>query len=252
MLKILKASFFKLFKDRAFKVTLIIGIVLGLLYGLLYSTIGGGLTGYFVLLSSSSPLSNFGIAVPINLIIFIIGEFNYGTIRNKIIAGNKRSHIFITLLIMGILYSFILMGVYMGISTALSSIIGGFGDVDPAQLWMTIGYTAILYIMLSALSVTTAASIRHTGISVTVTVIILVIGMVAFLISISNSDVNYDMLMALDPIAISFVNLLGGIIGMGSSGDLIRYLGISMVSCVVYTVLFTGLGLFIFLKRDVK
>ena len=102
MFKIIRASLYKLFKDRPFKITLIIGVSLAVVFSLAYHFILPEMgSGYNMLISASSPSNNFGLAVPINLITFIIGEYNYGTIRNKIIAGNKRINIYIALFVMG-------------------------------------------------------------------------------------------------------------------------------------------------------
>ena len=115
MFKIIRASLYKLFKDRPFRITLIIGVALAVVFSLAYHFILPEMgSGYYMLISSSSPSNNFGLAVPINLITFIIGEYNYGTIRNKIIAGNKRINIYIALFVMGLIYSLAMMTIYVG------------------------------------------------------------------------------------------------------------------------------------------
>ena len=43
-------------------------------------------TGQSMLVFSMSPAQNFGIAIPINLAVFIVLEFTQGTIRNKVIV----------------------------------------------------------------------------------------------------------------------------------------------------------------------
>ena len=100
MIKLMRSSLYKLFRDKTFHIILIIGVVVSVFMPLLYliidsqtGNIGSTCNGYNLIIQSASPVQNFGIAIPINLITFIIGEFNYGTIRNKIIAGNKKSSI---------------------------------------------------------------------------------------------------------------------------------------------------------------
>lgn len=262
MFKIVKASLFKLFKDRPFKITVIIGASLAILLTLLNCLMitDHGYSGYQMLLSSSSPTNNFGIAVPINLVTFIIGEFNYGTIRNKIIAGNKKSNIYIALFLMGIIFSFILMIVYIGVSVGLASILCGFTlsgqNVDSKIILSTIAYSLFIYITLSALSLLTATSIRHVGGSITVTVLMIMGGLIAAILTMTNSLKNGEYNLPViafitNPLLISSVTSTTSFFD-GLFSNLYDYLGLSILSNVIYTAVFLTLGIFIFNKRDVK
>ena len=113
MTNLIKSSLYKLIRDWTFRITLIVGAALSVFMCLMYAgidalgtgTIGEMCNGYQFYTSSLSPTQNFGLTVPINLIVFTIGEFNCGTIRNKIIAGNKKSLIYISLIITGIIFT---------------------------------------------------------------------------------------------------------------------------------------------------
>ena len=132
MLDLLKASFFKLKKDLTLRITLIIGLALAIFLSILYFFLDSMiLTGYHasatgqnMLLNSFSPAQNFGIAIPINLIIFTILEFNQGTIRNKVVVGNSKLKIYMSLLITGLIFTFALLLSYAGLSTILGCIFG--------------------------------------------------------------------------------------------------------------------------------
>ena len=137
--KLMKAFFFKISKDIAFRVTLIVGGVTALMIVGIYAFIQGAVTTYgegiietdalngqSLLLNSFSPVQNFGIAITINLIIFIYLEFSQGTIRNKIIAGYSKFAIYSSLYLSGLVYAFAILFAYVGFSTALGSIFGGF------------------------------------------------------------------------------------------------------------------------------
>lgn len=265
MLNTIKASLYKLLKDRMFKVTLIVGASLAVALTLLYCIVlkDTGVSGYMMMLTASSPTSNFGIAVPINLVVFTIGEFNYGTIRNRIIAGNKRSNIYLALFLTGIIFSLCLMIAYIGIATGLATIITGRfipegGGVTAAEIWSTIGYTLIIYVTLSALSVFTATAIRNMGGSISVTVIIMMIGLVASVIvlTVGSLDPNGftvpDVAYVVNPLFISsmmtsFFGLLGSTIE-----NLGKAMLLSILSNVIYTGIFLGAGIAIFNRRDVK
>ena len=265
MLNTIKASLFKLIKDRFFRITLIIGAALAVALTLLYTIAIPelGVDGYTMMLTASSPTNNFGLAVPINLVVFIIGEFNYGTIRNKIIAGNKRINIYLSMFIIGVIFSLCLMIAYIGISTGLATIITGKfvaegSTVTLAEIFSTIGYTLIIYVTLSALSVFTAASIRNLGGSITVTVILIMAGLVVSMIMLlfALSDPNglkiEDYYYIVNPLFISSVTTsLLGLLG-GTIPNLGRAMLLSILSNVIYTAIFLGAGIAIFNYRDVK
>ncbi len=133
MTRLLKAFFYKISKDITFRITLIVGgglaILMTLLYFLLDRFAGEGvkmLCGQSMLISGFSPMQNFGISIPINIISFVILEFNQGTVRNKIIAGHSKFKIYASLFISGLVLGLSLLLVYVLACTALGSIFGGF------------------------------------------------------------------------------------------------------------------------------
>ncbi len=261
MLKIIRASLYKLLKDRPFKIVLIIGAGLAVIFSVAYHFIlpelGGG---YYSLMTSSAPTSNFGLAIPINLIIFIIGEFNYGTIRNKIIAGNKRFNIYVALFVMGIIYSLTLMTFYVSISVGLSTLLGGFYPEgvtsDAKTIFSIIGATIMVYVMLTALSVFAATAIRNMGGAITVTVILMMFAYMAGLIA--NIDMSFDYIgdKITYPAYIQILNPLffHSIVSMATFGlgDVTDLLPLNIVSNVIYSAIFFTGGVLIFNYRDVK
>ena len=148
MVRLLKAFFFKISKDITFRITLIIGAGMAVFMTLLYlglqlalgDEMGGTmLSGQSMLISSFSPAQNFGIAIPINVISFIVLEFTQGTIRNKIIAGHSKFKIYASLYLSGLVFAFALLLVYVGLCTALGSIFGGFNPNGFAAIGTSIG-----------------------------------------------------------------------------------------------------------------
>lgn len=266
MLNTIKASLYKLVKDLFFRITLIIGASLAVLMTLAYCLIMGneGMDGYTMMLTASSPTNNFGIAVPINLVVFIIGEYNYGTIRNKIIAGNKRINIYLSLLIVGFIFSLSLMIAYIGISTGLATLLTGHfiaegSMVTPAEVWSTVGYTLVIYLTLTSLSVFAATALRNMGGSITVTVILIMTGLIAsiiMLVSIMDDPSGQmsipDYYYLVNPLFISSVmtTLFGLLNGMIS--NLGKAMLLSIASNFIYTGIFIGAGIAIFNYRDVK
>ena len=93
MLNIFKSALYKMFRDKTFHVVCVIGLVLVFFItflGFMIDRSASGLkylTGQNMLITSMSPVQNFGLTLPINLISLTIGEYTFGTFRNKIIAG---------------------------------------------------------------------------------------------------------------------------------------------------------------------
>ena len=141
MSRLLKAFFYKISKDITFRITLIVGagvaIFMILLYFLLDLFLDAEgmkmLTGQSMLVTSFSPAQNFGIAIPINIVSFVILEFTQGTIRNKIIAGHSKFKIYASLYLSGLVLAFSLLLMYVGVCTLFGTIIGGF-DLDVATM----------------------------------------------------------------------------------------------------------------------
>ena len=142
--RLLKAFFFKLSRDLTFRITLIIGAVMAVAISLLYfgmqkfllDELGGGVEGVklvcgqMMFTTSMSPVQNYGLVIPINLIIFTCLEFSQGTIRNKIIAGNSKFKIYASLYVTGLVFALSLLSVYILICTGFGAIFGGFNLKD--------------------------------------------------------------------------------------------------------------------------
>ena len=274
MINIIKASLYKLFKDKTFKVTLIIGIclaiVINLLYYLIFKTTNDKSTinifsGETALANSLTPTSNFGLTVPINLVVFTIGEFTCGTIRNKIIAGHKKSSIYLALVVTGFVFTLILMVSYCLLSWAIGSILGGVhasGVIGENILWVIVfGFTAYIFIM--AFSVFIGTLIRSIGGSLPIIIIFFVfLGLVPTFLNISNiikgnlditSDLGSHIAMWVDPLFMvslysnTMVNTL-----LSTNKITSEIIAAGIISPLAYAGLFTLLGTYIFAKRDVK
>ena len=137
MSRLLKAFFYRMSKDLAFRITLIIGCGIALILSVillvadLMMDMEGIklLTGHGMLTMSLNPAQNYGIAIPINVAIFVALEFTQGTIRNKIIAGHSKFKIYASLYISGLILGAALLFAYVGFLTIFGTIFGGF-DVN--------------------------------------------------------------------------------------------------------------------------
>ena len=117
MRELLKTDFRRALKDKLLIVLLIIGGAFALFTPLLYKAIlvslevlGGvetiesialalGFNAKSLFYTSFSPANNFGMILPIFVVIILCRDFSNGTIRNKIICGKNRRDIFLSMFI---------------------------------------------------------------------------------------------------------------------------------------------------------
>ncbi len=276
-----KAFFFKLKRDLTFRITLFIGLglavalsVIFFLVDLVISNLGD--TGEFIhmfgtgqnlLLFSLSPVQNFGLAIPINLICFIVLEFTHGTIRNKIIAGNSKAKIYLSLFLSGLVFTLALIVAYAGLSCALGCAFGKFdpngtifagagtGNIDPEYIWRFLLIALLCYISIAAFTTFFAALFRNIGPSIPVVIIVLMgLYMSAYIFGLLGDfapEFNHA-LMYINPLY-SLYACTTKVVGetqVLKITDEAFFAGIG--SNLIYTAIFVGFGTLIFAKRDVK
>lgn len=256
-----KAYLFKLRKDLAFRITLIIGgglaILMTLLFLLIEKITGEAmLNGQMMLIMSLSPVQNFGIAIPVNLITFTVLEFSQGTIRNKIIAGYSKGQIYISIFLTGLVFTLTLASVYALLCFGLGSVFGGFdphgaiagaSTLAPYYIPKIIAVAVLCYVSITSFTIFFATLFRSIGPTIPVVIVGL---MFAYLVgtllgSLFNNETIVWILRIADPLYAMSVSELGGALADETF--------VSALICnAVYTLLFFGLGLLIFRKRDIK
>lgn len=268
MLNIIRASLFKLFKDWTFRITMMVG--LGLVALLIAINAGiGQLDGQSMFLSSISPSSNFGLTVPINLVVFTVSEFTFGTIRNKIIAGHPKFKIYTGLFLTGLVFTFTLMIVYFATIVGISSAIGGF-DASKIGGGRFIGsyiaYFLTTYVFVTSLSVFFGALMRNIGGSISIAVVTLVIlGMIPLIVTLATATETFTpetFQMWINPLyMVGFYSnsssLFGFLSKLGVPVSTIYYQATQMIIAGIVTpiywaaIFFFG-GALIFTHRDIK
>lgn len=275
MSKLIRSSFYKLLRDATFRVTLIIGVALAVFMCLIYlgldlisgngtfDCVGDMCNGFNFYTSSLSPTQNFGLTVPINLIVFTIGEFNCGTIRNKIIAGNRKSSIYLSLYITGAIFTISLMAIYFLLSVGLSSAIGGFEGLrtltqeDKDLLYQYPIMALCTYIFIVSLAVLVSTSIRNIGGALPIVIILIMfLYFISFIPSlIGTLGGNEGLQKAL--VAEQWLNPMHGFGSNGLAGllpskmDKSQFIS-SLITPLYWSVILTGLGMFVFERKDVK
>ncbi|MBP3713680.1 MAG: ABC transporter permease subunit [Bacilli bacterium] len=279
MSNVLKSSIFKLLRDRTFHVTLIVGGILAVLISLIYFIIDLSLstqtngpihamaTGSNMLLNSVSPVQNFGIAIPINLINIIVAEFTYGTIRNKVIVGYRKTQIYFGLFIVGLIFSLTLAFFYVGFSVALGCIFGGFNpsgsytslvrNLSGAAIAEYIGMAICVYIFITSLALFFATVFRHVGGAITVNILVLIFFMILpiiFLATFSSDEEVRNAANAVkwfDPIFYQSITVnlaLASLVAFDQDANFVA----GIISPLIYAAIFFFLGMYIFAHRDLK
>lgn len=272
MSKLIKSSFYKLIRDWTFRITLIIGAALAVFMCLIYlgidllsgeggtQCIGEMCNGYRFYTTSLSPTQNFGLTVPINLIVFTIGEFNCGTIRNKIIAGNKKSSIYFSLIITGVIFTISLMLIYFLLSVGLSTAIGGFAgkqtlkDADFAMLYQYPIMGLCTYIFIVTFAVLVSTGIRNIGGAMPIVIITIMflyfLSFIPSLIGALGSNQGITTAMKIQ----QWVNPL---YTFGTQGLIIQeitpdaFAG-SIITPLYWSVILVILGTLLFNRKDIK
>ena len=257
-----KAFLFKLKRDLVFRITLIVGgslslliaIALGVLDVISHTKLLNGLS---MLLLASSPLTNYGIFIVIDVLIFICAEFAHGTIRNKIIAGNSKLKIFWSLCASALVYAFVLYVIFVGVCVAIGSIFGGFSlsnqiislasltgtvEVDAKYVIETVTMNVLVFFSLVMFAIFLATAFRTLGPAIPIIILLILFGTTITQILL--------VLCAGNSVATNIIKIIDPFTGLVYLDDF------TFTCCVinntVYTALFTTLGCLLFRKRDVK
>ena len=286
MTRLLKAFFFRLSRDMTFKITLIIGAGVALFLTFLYFILDKALdseefkflTGQSMLVGSLSPVQNFGIAIPVNLITYTVLEFNQGSIRNKIISGHSKAKVYLSLFISGLIFCFAMLITYVLICFGLGTIFGGFdphgyttsglmlGGAKLGEFYILklLAVTVLVYISIVAFTIFFAALFRNIGPSIPVVIMTLMVMylLATILTTIPNLDDKViwaariiDPLYAMSSSEFVVKDVIEGgeVVGQEVTVDISKETFISgLISNTVYALLFFFGGLVIFKKRDIK
>ena len=264
MINIIRASLFKLFRDRTFQVTAIIGSFIAILIVLIQLLVQA-CNGQSLYLSSSSPSQNFGLTIPINLIVFTVGEFTYGTIRNKVIAGLSKTKLYFGLFFTGLVFTFILYTIFAIFSVGLASIIGGFsaeaiGGVKFVLLYLI--YVICAYVFITALSIFFASLVRQIGGSISIVIILLVflslIPLFTFM-NMNGSELRPDhWSMWINPLYMvglygnNAVKIIGDVIGNAVYNQTPQMIAAGILTPLAWGAIFFISGLTLFNHQDIK
>lgn len=265
MFNLIKASLYKLIREKTFIVTFIVGTVLAILLPLFMHLIFE-FGGEFMIFNSVSTSNNFGLTVPINLAVMTIAEFTTGSLRNKIIAGYKRSKIYISLLVSGLVFTIFLMFYYISINVLMGTILGGF-DANrmggATFIWKFLLLVTCSYIFVTTLSLFVSSSLRNIGLALPIIIILLLfLSLIPTFVLVGNSnaqeagvETTNTVLRWLVPLysmnEITANSILAEAFAV-STNSFSKVILPGVICSLVYSAAFVALGIFVFNKRDVK
>lgn len=278
MLKLLASDLKRIFKDKVFIVSTILGAFFAIITPLIffvifkvidrfaaggfdYASLGFGFSGKEMFFNFFAPGNNFGIILPVLIIVIILKDFSYGTIRNKIICGYSRTQIYFSYLISTFIMIFGIMLVFGLITLGLSTILSSY-QTDPLTL-NDVGYffASLTFLMLGYMFISAFITFIGTLIkNIPLTIILYVALTMGLTMASTFLQLGIGLLMFTDKQilvdildVVNNCNIYGAItsvIGKISEYKLenILYLTIVPILC---SALISGLGLLIFNKRDI-
>lgn len=273
MSRLLKADLYRVLKSRLSLIALILALAFPVLSVFLYAGIQlvGGLGEDFstealfnanTLIGSVFSLSNnIGLVVPAFAGILVCTDYTNGTLRNKVIAGNRRAHIYLSHLIVSILFSVVIITIYAAMTAGLALLFFPFVR-DPSMdlgseilYFIANGITSFAFVAtISTLFAMTLRNIAPTIIFTFVfSIVLLTLNSVLMLV---DYEPYRHAVYFIPTFAGNFFNLNnGGLLGiLTPAADASRELifAESMLSYLFFGAVHTVIGLIVFNKRDIR
>lgn len=278
MNSLIKTDFVRVFKDKLFLVSLIIGVVFAIITPLLYLVMfGGALSSEEIsqmqmlgltfsaksqFFDSFSLANNFGLVVPILIAIILCKDFSHGTVRNKIISGKTRTEIFMSMYAVCTAVLFGIVLCHALLTLGFASIFFPFQDGDVAA--SDFGYFVIsvvleflVYLAVSAVVCYLCVSMKNVGLVVVVYVaIMLVMTIIASLLQVGSmvlslEDGNETAIKVMEFFNNINIFNFAAVIGKGTEYETEQLLYLVLTPSII-AALALVLGLVKFNKKDIK
>lgn len=276
MKRLLKADIYRVLKSRLTLIALILVLAFPVLIVLMYagmrfvsSELGDDLVETGILFNANTLIgavysltNNIGFVLPAFTGILVCMDISNGTLRNKVIAGNRRSEIYLSHLIVSILFSVTMITIYAAMTAGLALLFFPFNR-DPSlnlglEILYFVAYGTMTFIFIATLSTLFALTLRSTAPTIIFT-IVLSIALYTFssILQLVNYQPYRHVVYFIPTFAGNFFNLGSGFSladllmqGEETSRGLMFFEG--MLSYLFFGILNTALGMLIFKKRDIN
>lgn len=271
MNNLMKSDLYRAKKDKS----LLVGVIVFAIYAVLAVLINkamqnlassavGGLTlsfsGLSMFKSAYALTSDFGLLLPIFITTYIIKDFRYNTIRNKMAMGYSKTQIYLSGLFTAWIIAAILIlegSIVIGIGGTIAF---GFGQTFNAELLLTL----LVYVLLSFLLIACFVSITFlittltgsTGFAITFTIVIYFITSLLYALTLMPNVSTvftkiYDFTIFFQSTELSGIEVLGDLLVDGSK-VLLNPLTRILICSPIALVGINGLGIYLLKKKDLK
>ena len=274
MRELILVDFKRVLKDKLLIVLGILAVVFAAITPLLFSAITSGnealdnpmLSMNFyakdLFFNCFSMGSNLGLIAPVLLSIIICKDFSFGTVRNKIIAGKRRSEIFLSMFIVSavILIAVMLLNAFLTLGLGLLIFDYQASPFELSDFWYfleSLGFELLILLFIAAMISWLSASMKNVGLVIVLYVAIsFALVMVASIINVilqfmgmaGGGDDLYYFLEFLSRINVANNSVYIGT-GFKYSASDVAY---QLIPPLVGILGFLGLGLIKFNKKDLK
>ena len=208
MIKLFKVDFTRILKDKLFLVACIVGgafaIVTPLLYQLIFSSLGDpeteemlmtmglSITAKAQFFEAFSLVNNFGLVLPVLISIVLCKDFSQGTVRNKVIAGNTRASIFVSMLFTCFCSIFAIIFVHALLTMIISLIFfpfqnDAFTAADLGNFLLSFAFEFLLYMFVAALVCFLCVAMKNMGLTiVSYVAVIMIMSIVTSILQIAT------------------------------------------------------------------
>lgn len=274
MSKLLKADIYRMVKSRLTLVALILVLAFPVLMVLLYlgiealagieAEMGEAVsmfTANSLIGSVYSMTNNVGLVIPAFAGILVCSDYTNGTLRNKVIAGNRRTQIYFSHLLVSILFCVVMITIYAAMTTGLALLFFDFTKDESVNFGREVVYFVVngtmSFVFVSTLTTFLAMVFRNIAPTIIFT-IVFTIALMALTSVVSLLDYeSYKYVVYFIPTFISnYFNLssfsLISLLGTTAEGSRELMFAEGILSYVFFGALNTAAGLVIFNKRDIK
>ena len=274
MKRLLKADIYRVLKSRLTLIALILVLAFPVLIVFLYVGIRalsgldadmGGMDMLFnansIIGSAYSLTNNIGLVLPAFAGILVCMDISNGTLRNKIIAGNRRAEIYLSHLIVSILFSVVMITIYTAMTAGLALLFFPF-NTDPSmdlgrEILYFIATGTMSFVFIATVSTLFAMAFRSVAPTIIFTIVLSIALMAinSVLLLVDYQPYRYAVYL-IPSFTGNFFNLnsfsLTGLIAQGEETSRGLMFAEGMLSYLFFGIVNTVLGLLLFKKRDIN
>ncbi|MBQ6430919.1 MAG: ABC transporter permease [Oscillospiraceae bacterium] len=271
MKNLLKADSFYLRKSRLTLIALILAVAFPILTALLYWGLSVLTERENILFSANNMISSvfsltsdLGLVLPVFAGVFVCQDFSNGTLRNKVIAGNRRSAIYLSHLLVSMAFLLAVIAIYAVVTTALALLFFPFKWDSSRDLGLEItyfvSYGLTSFVFIATVSTMFAMILRRSAPTIILTIVFsIVLAMVNSILMAVDYE-SFQHVVYFIPtfggnfFSLNSLNSLSILRFLNGSADASRSLIFAegMLSYLFFGALHTLIGLFVFKKRDIK